>query len=42
MSVILKVRHIQCSKFKAAMGYQKLNNVWIKLELAKEIFANVI
>ena len=42
MNAILKARHIQCSKYRVATGLLKVNNVWIKLELAKEIFANAI
>lgn len=42
MNAILKARHIQCSKYRVATGFQKDNNVWTKLELAKEIFANAI
>lgn len=42
MNAILKARHIHCSKYRVAMEFPKVNNAWIKLELAKEIFANVI
>ena len=42
MNAILKARHIHCNKYRVAMEFPKVNNAWIKLELAKEIFANVI
>ena len=42
MNAILKARHIHCNKYRVDMEFQEVNNAWIKLELAKEIFANVI
>ena len=42
MNAILKVHHIQCSKYKVVMESLKANNARIKLELVKGTYVNVI